>query len=149
MTPPVRSQRGFTLIEVIVAAAIFGIATTSLFALLSRSLANLKKIEDVRHYQLAGEDLMNRTLLLSKLPPGAVIDGELTAPPAHWTVNITPWIPSKLERNTPEAVMKIDVEVRWQGRSGERKIKLEALKATALSYENDDFKQAIEDALPE
>src|SRR5688572_28315598 len=119
-----RRQRGFTLIEVIVAAAIFGIATTSIFALLSQSLSNLKKIEDLRHYQLAGEDLMSRTLLLSKLPPGGTIEGELERPPAHWTVKLTPWMPAKLENNTPEAVMKIDVEVRWQGRSGQRNIKL-------------------------
>jgi len=145
----VRSQRGFTLIEVVVAAAIFGIATASLFALLSRSLANLRKIDDVRHYQLAAEDLMDRTLLLSRLPPGGSIEGTLDKPPAKWIVKITPWIPAVLENKAPDAIMKIDVEVRWDGQSGERNIKLETLKAAVLSYANDDFKQAIQNALPE
>ena len=144
-----KNQRGFTLIEVVVATAIFGIATASLFALLSRSLANLKKIEDIRHYQLAGEDIMSRTLLLSKLPAGGSIDGELQRPAAHWTVKITPWIPSTLDSRPPDAVMKIDVEVRWQGRSTQRSLTLEALKAGPVSYANDDFKQAIENALPQ
>ena len=144
-----KTQRGFTLIEVIVATAIFGLATASLFALLSRSLANLKKIEDVHHYQLAGEDIMNRTLLLSKLPAYDSIEGDLQRPPAHWIVKITPWIPSRLDEKPPEAVMKVDVEVRWKGRSTERSLKLEALKAGSVSYAYEDFKKAIENALPE
>jgi len=145
----VKRQRGFTLIEVIVAAAVFGIAATALFALLSKSISNLKKIDDIRHYQLAGEDIMSRVLLLSKLPPGGTIEGRLERLPGQWSVDITPWIPKRLEADTPEAVMKIDVHVRWNGRAGERHIDLEAVKAAALSYANDDFRQAIENALPE
>lgn len=144
-----KRQKGFTLIEVLIASAIFGIAATSLFGLLSKSLANLKKLEEVRHYQLAGEDIMNRVLLLSQLPPGGTIEGQLEHLQGRWAVKVTPWIPSVLEPTTPEAVMKIDVQVRWQGRSGERNIELEALKTIAISHGNDDFKKAIENALPE
>jgi prepilin-type N-terminal cleavage/methylation domain-containing protein len=144
-----KSRRGFTLIEVVIAAAIFGVAAASLFALLSRSLANLKKIEDVHHYQLAGEDIMNRALLLSSLPAGGSIEGNLKNPPAKWVVTVTPWIPAKLGPKEPSAIMKIDVEVRWQGRTGERNVKLESLKAANLSYGNDDFRSAIENAFPE
>ena len=58
-----KKQHGFTLIEVMVAAAVLGIAATALFSLLSRSLSNIRTIEDLHHYQLAGEDVMNRVLL--------------------------------------------------------------------------------------
>ena len=143
------SRRGFTLMEVMVAAAVIGIAATGLFALLSRSLSNLRKIEDLHHYQLAGEEMMNRVLLLSSFPPGGRIEGNLQRLGARWVVTLTPWIPDKLENNIPEAVMKVDVEILWPGRSGERSLKLETVKATTLTYSNYDFQHAIEAALPE
>ena len=143
-----RRQRGFTLIEVIVAAAVLSIAATALFSLLSNSLSNLKKIEDVHHYQLAGEDLMNRVLLLSTLPASGTIEGKLTPLNARWVVTVTPWIPVKLDGNPAEAVMKVNVEVFWPGRASERSLKLEAIKATRVSYAGTDYQQAIENALP-
>jgi len=48
-----RNQRGFTLIEVLVAAAVLGITATALFGLLSQSSFNLRKIEDLHRYELA------------------------------------------------------------------------------------------------
>jgi len=141
---------GFTLIEVMVAAAVLGIAATALFSLLSRSLFNMRRLEDVRHYELAGEEIMNRVLLLSSLPPRGRIEGELKNRIGRWAVTVTPWIPDKLVDNSvPEAVMKINVEILWPGRSGERTIKLESLKAATLEYNNYDFKKAIENALPD
>jgi prepilin-type N-terminal cleavage/methylation domain-containing protein len=144
----VRRHRGFTLIEVMVAAALLGIAATALFSLLSGSLANLKRVQDIHHYQLACQEMMNRVLLLSSLPPGGKIEGDLKDSSGHWVVTVTPWIPAKLENNTPEAVMKIDVEVQWSGRAGQRGLKLETLKASSLNYNNYDFQKAIESALP-
>jgi general secretion pathway protein I len=146
----VRNQRGFTLIEVMVAAAVLGIAATALFSLLSRSLSNIRTIEDLHHYQLAGEDIMNRVLLLSALPPGGQIEGDVKNVRAHWIVTISPWIPQKLENNTPEAVMKVNVQILWPGRSGQqRSIQLETVKAAALSYKHEDFQKVIENALPD
>ena len=90
-----------------------------------------------------------RVLLLSALPPGGRIEGDVKNVKAHWIVTLSPWIPEKLEDNIPEAVMKVNVEILWAGRAGQRSIKLETVKATALSYKNDDFQKAIEDALPD
>lgn len=143
-----KPQHGFTLIEVMVAAAVLGIAVTALFSLFSSSLSNLRKIEDLHHYQLAGEEMMNRVLLLASLPPGGKIEGTLKKTNARWIVTISPWIPQKLVSNIPEAVMKIDVEILWPGLAGQRSVKLETVKATTLSYSNNDFQKAIENALP-
>lgn len=143
-----RNERGFTLIEVMVAAAVLGMAATALFALFSRSLTNLRAVKDLHHYQLAGEEIMNRVLLLGSLPPGGNVQGRIEKLGARWVVEVTPWIPKSLDGNPREAVMKIDVQILWPGRSGERSLKLETIKATTVSYGHDDFQNAIENALP-
>src|SRR5712691_13493706 len=101
-----RSHRGFTLIEVLVAAAVLGIAATALFALLSKSLFNLRKVEDLHRYELAAQDVMNRVLLLPSLSAPAVAEGAVDNLGARWTVRITPWAPATLEKKPAQAVVK-------------------------------------------
>ena len=127
-------QRGFTLIEVMVAAAVFGLASTALFGLLSKSLSNLRKVEDLHHYQLAGDEVMNRVLLLPVLPPDGTAEGPIEKLSARWRVTIAPWYPAKLDDHPGEAVMKVNVEVRWPGQSGDRRVQLEAIKGIAVTY---------------
>ena len=111
-----KAQHGFTLIEVVVAAAVLGIAATALFGLFSRSLRNLRTIDDLHKYQLASEEIMNRVLLQASLPE-AKVEGRIERLNARWTVQVGPWIPSTLEGSPREAVMKVDVQVLWKGRS--------------------------------
>jgi general secretion pathway protein I len=145
----VKSRRGFTLIEVMVASAVLGIAATALFSLLSRSLSNIRTVEDLHHYQLAGQDVMNRVLLLSTLPPGGRFEGTLEPADTRWSVTVHPWIPENFEEKPPNAVVKIDVEVFWPGRAGERSVRLETVRAASLTYSDYDFAAAIQSALPQ
>jgi hypothetical protein len=132
-----------------VAAAVLGIAATALFSLLSRSLSNLRTVEDLHHYQLAGQEMMNRVLLTPSFPPGGKTEGRLQTVPGRYSITVTPWIPENLDDKPSEAVMKVAVEILWAGRSGERSLKLEGVKAGPVSYEGYDFAEAIEAALPE
>jgi hypothetical protein len=131
-----------------VAAAILGIAATALFGLFSTSLSNLKQVDDLRKYQLAGEAVMNAALLLPVAPPAGVAEGRLQRLNARWTLNVTPWFPANLDSRPPEAIMKFDVQVLWPVRSGERSIALETVKPVSLVYSSYDFQQAVETILP-
>ena len=51
-------QRGFTLVEVVVAVTILGTASVALLGLFGRSVDNIRRVEDLRRYQLAGEEVM-------------------------------------------------------------------------------------------
>ena len=55
-----KRESGFTLVEVLVAASVLAIVATALFGLLSRSLSNLRKVEELHQYELATQDVMNR-----------------------------------------------------------------------------------------
>src|SRR5438105_5827379 len=90
-------QRGFTLIEVLVAASVLGIAASALFGLLSKSLFNLRKVEDLHRYELVAEDVMNRMLLSTTLSAPANAAGAVDNLGARWDVAISPWAPPTLE----------------------------------------------------
>jgi len=144
-----KSNRGFTLIEVLVAAAVLGMAASALFGLFSRSLFNLRKIEDLHRYELAAQDVMNRVLFLPTLAAPAVAEGAIDNAGGRWTVKITPWAPASLEAKPGQAILKVDVIVSWPGRSSQHSIDVESLKVARVEYSNYDLRRAIETAYPQ
>jgi prepilin-type N-terminal cleavage/methylation domain-containing protein len=143
-----KNKRGFTLIEVVVAAAVLGMAASALFGLLSTSLFNLRKVEDLHRYEIAAQDVMNRVLLLSQMPPEGQAEGVLDEG-GRWVVSIAPWAPSNLEGRPREAVLRVEVVVTWPGRSSQRSIKAEALKSATVAYSNYDLQREIEAVFPQ
>src|SRR5215831_10097812 len=112
-----KPNRGFTLIEVLVAVSVIAITATALFGLLSTSLSNLRKVEDLHRYELAAQDVMNRVLSLPDVPVPAMAQGTVENSSAQWTVSIDPWAPSKVDADTRQAIVKVRVVVTWPGRS--------------------------------
>src|SRR5437016_272302 len=142
-------NRGFTLVEVLVAAAVLGVTASALLGLLSKSLFNLRKVEDLHRYELAAQDVMNRVLFLPILAAPAVAEGTVDNQGGHWTVKVMPWAPASLEKKPDQAIVKVDVIVSWPGRSSQRSIDVESLKAAKIEYSNYDLRRAIETAYPQ
>jgi general secretion pathway protein I len=144
-----RANRGFTLIEVLVAAAVLGITASALFGLFSKSLFNIGRVEDLHRYELAAENVMNRVLLLPVLPGGGEANGVLDDSGARWNVTVQPWAPADLASKPAEGILRVGVSVTWPGRSIPRRIEIEALKPAKITYSYTyDFRAVIEDSLP-
>jgi type II secretion system protein I len=141
------NNRGFTLIEVLVAAGILGIVATALFGLLSRSLSNLHKVEELHQYELAAEDVMNRVLFLPTLPAPASAEGSLDTLGGRWAVNIAPWAPAKIDGSANPAVVKVHVVVSWPGRVSDLSVELESLKVAKI--EDYDLGNRIQTVYPQ
>jgi general secretion pathway protein I len=144
-----KANRGFTLIEVLVAAAVLGITASALFGLFSKSLFNIGRVEDLHRYELAAENLMNEVLLFTTLPAGGEAGGVLDDSGARWNVTVQPWAPADLESKPAEGILRVVVLVTWPGRSIPRRIQIEALKPAQITYLSSyDFRAVIEDSLP-
>jgi prepilin-type N-terminal cleavage/methylation domain-containing protein len=140
-------NRGFTLIEVLVAAGILGIVATALFGLLSTSLSNLGKVERLHQYQLAALDVMNRVLFLPTLPAPATAEGFIDNLDARWSISIDPWESDKVINSGSQALVKVHVVVTWPGNTTDRTLDLESLKATKI--ENYDLANRIQTVFPQ
>jgi general secretion pathway protein I len=70
-----RRHRGFTLLEVLVATAIMGIAVAGLMANLRTSLLNASKLGDYDRAAMLARRQMDELMLVRPLPKGMPIDG--------------------------------------------------------------------------
>ena len=144
-----KADRGFTLIEVLVAAAVLGITASALFGLFSKSLFNIGRVEDLHRYELGAQNVMNRVLLLPTLPGEGEAAGILDDSGARWNVTVKPWAPADLTSKPADGILRVAVSVTWPGRSIPRRIQIEALKPAQISYSNNyDLRAVIENSLP-
>ena len=121
-------QRGMTLLEVLVAASLLGVAFAALFGAISVSLRSVERIE-VHSRVLAFAETQMNELLLANLQPGQHLSGE-GQNGMRWeaTTELFDRIrPSEQAASAP-AVVRVQLTVFWQGRRGEQQFRLESLK---------------------
>ena len=91
---------------------------------------------------------MNRVLLLPVLPADGQASGRLRQVDADWLVRVEPWIPQDFDGRPENAVVRIIVEVGFEGRSERRTIRMETVRPSRVSYDALNFSRAIEDLFP-
>jgi general secretion pathway protein I len=112
------TRRGFTLIEMLVATAIMGIAVVGLMANLSASLGNASRLTEYDRAALLAREELDELLLDPRLPKGAVLQGvfdpTLTGGgEAGWTAQLTPFEAPPTAGPGTEILEQLELTVWW------------------------------------
>jgi general secretion pathway protein I len=135
------NRRGFTLLEVMVATAIMGIAVVGLLSGISQSLRNADRVTDYDRAALLARSRMDDLLLNYQLPKNTVIADEfpravLGGKEGGWRARITPFDLPRNPAPGAEIVERIEMEIWWKTASGEKKFDLEAFRMNILRPED-------------
>jgi general secretion pathway protein I len=135
-----KTTRGFTLLEMMVATVILAVAIVGLVSAISGSLRNAARLSAYdRAVQLARQR-MNEFLLDDRLPRGTVIEGAFDPQQtggisAGWLARVS--LAEKPPAPAPGeiAIDRVELEVWWMSGAGRRTFNLEAYKPHALRPE--------------
>jgi general secretion pathway protein I len=120
------SRRGFSLIEVLAALAIFGLSIGGLIQGIAMALAQWSVAEDQTKALMLAENVMEEIIYNADLTPGE--EGEPYEPPDDrfaWE--------SVIEETDVPGLVRIEVRVAWTSRGQERDVVLTTLKAESRS----------------
>ena len=123
MNRPSHSQRGFTLIEVIVAFAVLALALGIVLGTLSNASRQVRWSDDAGRAALHAQSLLDDTGIAQALVPGRT-EGTFEDGRYRWTLEVAPWRePPPADGDEPPAPQPVDpaaprllrlaLDVRW------------------------------------
>jgi type II secretion system protein I len=122
---PLNSNKGFTLLEILVALAILATAVTIIFQLFSASLRNIAVSEDVVVASVRAEAKMREILSNEELSEDSWTEN--TDDGYKFAVNIAETLQQKTD-SLPIQLLQIDVAITWTKNSKERSLRLKTYK---------------------
>ncbi|MCS7316022.1 MAG: type II secretion system protein [Bryobacterales bacterium] len=127
-------RHGFTLLEMLVATTIMGIAVVGLLAALSTSLGNAARLTEADRIALLARRQMDALLLDPRLPRFTVFGGEFDRAlsgglPAGWRARLTPFEAPPGAGPGSAALERLELEIWWETAPERRKsFRLEAYR---------------------
>lgn len=128
------SRAGFTLLEVLVATVIMGIAVAGLIAGLSQSVKNAARLTDYDRAAMLARTKMNELVLDVNLPFDGSVDGQFDPEQSGglasgWRAALRPFEMPPLAVPGTMILQRIALEIWWQPMSGTRRtIQLESYR---------------------
>ena len=136
---PRQRQRGFTLLEVLVATTIMAVAIVGLVSMLSSTIRNAARLTDYDRATILAKRKMDDLLLDRQTPRYLPIQGSWPAEatgsaPVGWRAVITPFdMPASIGPGTP-VLDRVELKVFWRdGADRERIFNLEGFRRGLLT----------------
>jgi general secretion pathway protein I len=136
----VKRNRGFTLLEVMVATTIMAIAVVGLLSNISASLRNAARLTDYDRSALLARRKMDELLLDRRLPRFAIVGGNwdlsATAVEGGWRARITPFDMPPGAAAGAAVLDRVELEVWWKKGGLRRTFTLEGFRRDMLRPED-------------
>src|SRR5579872_4044297 len=115
-----RAESGFSLLEVLVATLIMGIAVTGLIVGLSQSVKNAARLSDYDRAAMLARTEMNDLLLAPDLPFDGEVNGQFDRN-TGWRAALKPFdLPPHAAPGSP-ILQQIALEIWWQPATGTKR----------------------------
>jgi general secretion pathway protein I len=116
------TRAGFTLLEVLVATLIMGIAVTGLIVGLAQSVRNADRLTSYDRAVALARSQMNELLLSDRLPFDGAVEGRFDSNlPSGWRAVARPFEFQANPAPGSEVLQRIVLEVWWQPEGGPRR----------------------------
>jgi general secretion pathway protein I len=136
----VKRNRGFTLLEVMVATTIMAIAVVGLLSSISASLRNAARLTDYDRSALLARRRMDELLLDRRLPRFATVEGNwdpsATGVEGGWRARITPFDVPPGAGAGAAVLDRVELEVWWKKGGLRRTFTLEGFRRGMLRPED-------------
>jgi prepilin-type N-terminal cleavage/methylation domain-containing protein len=132
-----RQQRGFTLLEALVATMIMGIAIAGIMDALAASARNVSRLTQADRAVVLARAKMDELLVNDALPRNAFVDGIFSSAEAGaintgWRARVTPLeaAPGALDLNW--VIDRVELEIWWMDGATRRSFSLEGYRRSLL-----------------
>ena len=134
-------ERGFTLLEVLVATTIMGLAVVGLLSAISQSLHNAARVGDYDRAALLARSKMDDLLLNYKLPPRTTIEGSfdpvmLGGKEGGWRARLSPFERPPSPGPGQQMLERVQLEIWWKEGGRKRTFNLEAFRTNMMRPED-------------
>jgi general secretion pathway protein I len=128
-------QRGFTLLEMIVATTIMGIAVVGLLSAISQSTRNAARLREYGKVVQLARLRMNELLVDPRLPRDTVMRGEFSGD-SGWQARLSAFEMPPVPAPGQLALDRIELEVWWMSGTKRRTFSLDAFRPRVLRPED-------------